>query len=139
MKQVPVLRITTKYVVPPIILFALYVLFHGEYSPGGGFQAGVIFASAFTLYGVVIGVDVLERVVPPRVLIVLACVGVLIYSGVGIATLLLGGNFLEYAAISDNAKTAQQAGIMLVEVGVGITVAAVMIIIFVAFARRERQ
>jgi multicomponent Na+:H+ antiporter subunit B len=139
MKQVPVLRITTKYVVPPIILFALYVLFHGEYSPGGGFQAGVIFASAFTLYGVVIGVDVLERVVPPRVLIVLACVGVLIYSGVGVATLLLGGNFLEYAAISENAKTAQQAGIMLVEVGVGITVAAVMIIIFVAFARRERQ
>ncbi len=94
MKQVPVLRVTTKYVVPPIILFALYVLFHGEYSPGGGFQAGVIFASAFTLYGVVIGVDVLERVVPPRVLIVLACVGVLIYSGVGIATLLLGVNFL---------------------------------------------
>ena len=139
MKEYPVLRITTKYVVPPIILFALYVLFHGEYSPGGGFQAGVIFASAFTLYGVVIGVDVLERVVPPRVLIVLACVGVLIYSGVGIATLLLGGNFLEYAAISENAKTAQQAGIMLVEVGVGITVAAVMIIIFIAFARRERQ
>lgn len=139
MKQVPVLRITTKYVVPPIILFALYVLFHGEYSPGGGFQAGVIFASAFTLYGVVIGVDVLERVVPPRVLTVLACVGVLIYASVGVATLLLGGNFLEYAAISENAKTAQQAGIMLVEVGVGITVAAVMIIIFVAFARRERQ
>ncbi len=139
MKEYPVLRITTKYVVPPIILFALYVLFHGEYSPGGGFQAGVIFASAFTLYGVVIGVDVVERVVPPRVLIVLACVGVLIYSGVGILTLLLGGNFLEYAAISENVKTAQQIGIMLVEVGVGITVGAVMIIIFVAFARRERQ
>ncbi len=139
MKQVPVLRITTKYVIPPIILFALYVLFHGEYSPGGGFQAGVIFASAFTLYGVVIGVDVLERVVPPRLLIVLACVGVLVYSAVGVATLLLGGNFLEYAAIAENAKTAQQVGIMLVEVGVGITVAAVMIIIFIAFARRERQ
>ena len=134
-----ILRVIVKLLVATIILFALYVLFHGEYSPGGGFQAGVIFASAFTLYGVVIGVDVVERIVPPKVLIVLACVGVLIYSGVGILTLLLGGNFLEYAAISENVKTAQQIGIMLVEVGVGITVGAVMIIIFVAFARRERQ
>ena len=139
MKQYPVLRITTKYIIPPIILFGLYVLFHGEYSPGGGFQAGVIVASAFTLYGVVFGVDLVEQVAPPRVLAVLACVGVLVYAGVGILTLLLGGNFLEYATLADDDVTGQRLGIMLVEVGVGITVASVMIIIFFAFARRERK
>lgn len=139
MKEYPVLRITTKHIVPPIILFGLYVLFHGEYGPGGGFQAGVIVASAFTLYGVVFGVDVAEQVAPPRLLGVLACVGVMIYAGVGILTLLLGGNFLEYAALADDGKVAQQRGIMLVELGVGITVAAVMMIVFFAFARRERS
>lgn len=139
MKQYPVLRITTKYIVPAIILFGLYVLFHGEYSPGGGFQAGVIVASSFTLYGVVFGVDVAEQVAPPRILGVLACVGVLVYAGVGILTLLLGGNFLDYTALADNDVTGQQRGIMLVEVGVGLTVASVMIIVFFAFARRERK
>ena len=139
MKQDPVLRVTTKYIVPPIILFGLYVLFHGEYSPGGGFQAGVIVASAFTLYGVVFGVDIVEQVAPPRLLAALACVGVLVYAGVGILTLLFGGNFLDYATLADDDLTGQRLGIMLVEVGVGITVASVMIIIFLAFARRERR
>jgi multicomponent Na+:H+ antiporter subunit B len=139
MRQYPVLRITTKYLVPPIILFALYVLFHGEHSPGGGFQAGVIFGSAFILYGVVFGVEITELVLPPRLLKVLASGGVLIYAGVGVLTILLGGNFLEYATLAEDGLAAQQRGIMLVEAGVGITVASVMIIIFLAFARRERQ
>lgn len=139
MKQYPVLRITAKYLIPSIVLFSLYVLFHGEYSPGGGFQAGVIFGAAFVLYGVVFGVEVAEQVAPPPVLRVLACAGVLLYAGVGVVSLLLGGNFLEYRVFGDNPQAAQQLGILLVEVGVGVTVAAVMLIIFFAFARRERQ
>ena len=137
MKQYPVLRITAKYLIPSIVLFAFYVLFHGEYSPGGGFQAGVMFGAAFILYGVVFGVEVAERVAPPGVLRALACLGVLLYAGVGVAGLLLGGNYLEYRVFSQDAFSAQQLGILLVEVGVGITVAAVMTIIFFAFARRE--
>ena len=139
MKQHPVLRITTKYIVPPIVLFALYVLFHGEYSPGGGFQAGVIFGSAFVLYGIVFGIEPVEQVVRPRLLAALACVGVLLYAGVGVVSLLLGGNYLEYTTLAEDPVSAQQRGIVLVETGVGITVASVMIIIFLAFARRERQ
>lgn len=139
MKEYPVLRITAKYLVPPIILFALYVLFHGEHSPGGGFQAGVIFGAAFTLYGIVFGLETAERVAPPVLLRALASFGVLLYAGVGIVAMLMGGNYLEYNALAENQVSAQQLGIMLVELGVGITVAAVMIIIFFAFARRERQ
>jgi len=142
MTPYPVLRITTKYLVPPIMLFALYVLFHGDYGAGGGFQAGVIFGAAFTLYGIVFDTDLAERVVPPPVLCGFACLGVLIYAGVGLVNLLLGGHYLEYAVFDRWGLTqgaAQQLGIMLVEVGVGLTVAAVMITIFLAFARRERQ
>lgn len=142
MKPYPVLRITAKFLVPPIILFAFYVLFHGDYGPGGGFQAGVIFGAAFTLYGVVFGTDMAERAAPPVLLRSFACLGVLIFAGVGGVNLLLGGNYLEYAVFARWGLTqggAQQLGIMLVELGVGITVAAVMITIFLAFARRERQ
>lgn len=142
MKPYPVLRISTKFLVPPIILFALYVLFHGDYGPGGGFQAGVIFGAAFTLYGLVFGTELAERAAPPSVLRTFACLGVLLYAGVGLVNLLLGGNYLEYAAFEHwglSPSAAQQLGIMLVETGVGITVAAVMITIFLAFARREPQ
>lgn len=139
MKQYPVLRITAKYLIPSMVLFAFYVLFHGEYSPGGGFQAGVIFSAAFILYGVVFGVEVAEQVAPPELLRALSCIGVLIYAGVGVVSWSLGGNYMEYRVLGDNPISAQQLGILLVEVGVGITVAAVMITIFFAFARRERQ
>ncbi len=139
MKPYPILRVTAKLLIPPILIFALYVLFHGEYSPGGGFQAGVIFAAAFTLYGLVFGVEAAEKVVPPPVLRSMAALGVLLYAGVGVAGIVLGGNFLEYRVLLDDPIAGQHLGIVLVELGVGITVAAVMMIIFFAFARRERH
>ena len=51
----PILRISTKILFAPIILFGLYVQFHGDFGPGGGVQAGVIVASAFILYSLVFG------------------------------------------------------------------------------------
>ena len=53
----PILRISTKILFAPIILFGLYVQFHGDFGPGGGFQAGVIVASAFILYSLVFGIE----------------------------------------------------------------------------------
>ena len=60
-----ILRVVTKLLVPPIILFALYVQFHGDYSPGGGFQAGVIFAAGLILFGIVYGLRKTKQVFPP--------------------------------------------------------------------------
>ena len=85
---------------PFILLFALYVLFHGDYGPGGGFQAGVIFAPGFVLYGLVFGLDKAQRVVPRAALWVLIPLGLLLYVGVGVATMLLGGAFLDYDVLS---------------------------------------
>jgi multicomponent Na+:H+ antiporter subunit B len=131
-----ILRVVAGLLIPFILLFALYVQFHGDYGPGGGFQAGVIFAAAFILYALVFGVQRAQRVVPPALLRILAASGVLIYGGVGVATLIAGGEFLDYDTLAEDAVSGQHWGILLVEFGVGVTVAAVMIVIYFAYAGR---
>ena len=134
-----VLRAVAKLLIPLILLFALYVQFHGDYGPGGGFQAGVIFASAFILYGLIFGLDAVRKVAPPEIIRILIALGVLIFAGVGVATLMLGGNFLDYNVLADDPVAGQHLGILLIELGVGTTVAAVMITIFFYFAGRSEE
>jgi multicomponent Na+:H+ antiporter subunit B len=138
MKHSLILKVVAKFLIPVIVLFALYVQFHGDYGPGGGFQAGVIFSVAFILYAIIFGLETAEQVIPPGVLRVLASLGVLIYAGTGLATLLLGGNFLDYDVLAAQPVAGQHLGILVIELGVGITVSAVMLTIFFAFAGRER-
>ena len=130
-----VLSIVARILIPLIMLFALYVQFHGDYGPGGGFQAGVIFASSFILYGIIYGIENLREVVHPSLIRRLAALGLLIYIGVGIVTVLNGGEFLNYNFLSEDPITGQHIGIIFIELGVGITVASTMIILFYAFAR----
>lgn len=139
MKHNLILRFIAKFLIPVIVLFALYVQFHGDYGPGGGFQAGVIFSVAFILYTLVFGLSTAERVLPRSVLRIFASLGVLLYAGTGFATLLLGGNFLNYSVLAENPVAGQHIGILVIELGVGITVASVMLIIFFAFAGREQN
>ncbi len=133
-----ILRVGAKMVIPFILMFGLYVQFHGDYGPGGGFQAAVIFATAFILYVLVFGLEDAQRVLPPRVGYVCAALGVLIFAGVGIVTVAEGANFLEYGPLLGDPKGAQVAGIMLVEFGVLVTVFGVMVTIFYVFAGRRR-
>ena len=139
MRQQLILRIAAKFFIPFILLFALYVQFHGDYGPGGGFQAGVIFAAAFVLYTLIWGVDEAKRVVSPNLLQVLAALGVLIFAGTGMAGIFLGGTFLDYGVLQHDPVHGQHLGILLVELGVGITVAAVMTSAFLCFAGRKRS
>ncbi len=133
-----VLRIVSKILFPFILLFALYVQFHGDYGPGGGFQAGVIFASALVLHGLVFGIDDCRRVVPRLALNILIPAGLLLYIGVGVAAMVLGGSFLDYSVFNpDHPAEGQHLGILLVELGVGLTVAGVMTAVFCTFAERE--
>ena len=137
MEEHLVLRIMIKIFIPLTMLFALYVQFHGDYGPGGGFQAGVIFASAFIFYTLMYGLDAAMQVISPRVLGSIAALGVLIYGGVGCLTLALGGNFLDYNVLMHDPLHGQHWGIFLVELGVGITVFAIMVLIFFAFSSRK--
>ena len=134
-----ILRVATKIIVPTILLFALYVQFHGDYGPGGGFQAGVIFAAAIILYGLVFGLRRTHNVLPTWVARTCASVGVLIYGGVGLATMILGGSFLDYNVLAHDPVHGQHLGILLVELGVMTTVFGVMVVIFYFFAARGRE
>ena len=144
MNSFPIIRVITKILIPYILLFGFYVQFHGDFGPGGGFQAGVILAAGIILYGLVFGLDAAKRVAPPIVVEKSMALGVLIYAGTGVLTLALGGNFLDYDVLehhllpSWHIPSGQHLGILLIELGVGITVTAVMIMIFYIFAARGR-
>jgi multicomponent Na+:H+ antiporter subunit B len=131
-----ILRIVSKLLIPFILLFALYVQFHGDYGPGGGFQAGVIFAAGIILYGIVFGLENARRVLPQPVVTFFIAFGLLLYAGVGVASMFQGGNYLDYGVFGHDFAEGQHLGILLVELGVGITVAAVLITVFFLFAAR---
>jgi multicomponent Na+:H+ antiporter subunit B len=139
MKHNLILRFIAKYLFPVIALFAFYVQFHGDSGPGGGFQAGVILSVAFIFYALVFGMEITEQVLPLGVLRILASTGLLIYSGTGVATMLMGGNFLDYDLLSQHPVLGQHTGIMVVELGVFITVTSVMLMIFYAFTDRRNH
>ena len=134
MKNNPVFRVAAKILFAPIMLFGLYVQFHGDFGPGGGFQAGVIIAAAFILHALVFGLDQGRRLVSARVNLWVMAIGVLIYGGVGVFSLYQGGLFLDYTALTGSVESGQHIGIILVELGVGVTVTSVMLILFHAFA-----
>lgn len=135
-----VIRIAAKVLIPFILLFALYVQFHGDFGPGGGFQAGVIFAAAIILYTMLFGLATARKVINQTFIQLIAAFGVLLYGCVGIVSLINGGNFFDYNVLSSDPIAGQHLGVLLIEWGVGCTVASVMVIIFFNFAgRRELQ
>jgi multicomponent Na+:H+ antiporter subunit B len=134
-----VLRVVVKVLIAFILLYALYVQFHGDYGAGGGFQAGVIFATAFVIYDLIFGETDVRRVMPQVWLARLAVLGVLIYAGTGVACMILGSNFLDYSALAHDPVHGQHLGILIIEFGVGLAVFSVLLIIFYAFSGLRRS
>lgn len=139
MEHHKVLRVVTRLLTPLILLFALYVQFHGDFGPGGGFQAGVIFGAGVILFAIVFGVQRCMQALPPSLMRIIAGGGVLLYAGVGVAGVFLGGHYLDYNVLAADAIAGQHLGINLIELGVGATVASVMVCLFYCFAGGEGQ
>ncbi len=129
-------RVVGRFLIPFILLFGLYVQFHGDYGPGGGFQAGALIAAAFILYALLEGEEQALAVLPRQVLTGLMVGGTLLYGGVGVASMLLGGNFLDYSVLAADPVAGQHIGLLLIEAGVGATVMGVLLSVFHAFATR---
>jgi multicomponent Na+:H+ antiporter subunit B len=134
-----VLRVIAKLMIPYIVVFALYVQFHGDFGPGGGFQAGVIIAAAIIFYALIYGLESARKVVPDWLVETMVASGVLLYIAVGFVGLLLGGNYLDYFVLHSNPVLGQQRGIFWVEAGVAVTVSGVMLKIFYMFASRGKD
>jgi len=128
-----VLRITVWLLLPVICLYALYIQVHGEISPGGGFQAGVILSVAYILFLFVFGLYNAENFIPSNLLSKLAGVGVMIYIVVGFSTIFLGGKFLDYNRFSFFSSAPQELGLFVVELGIGICIFGSMCSIIFTF------
>jgi multicomponent Na+:H+ antiporter subunit B len=139
MKSDIILRVIAKLLMPFMLLFALYVQFHGDFGPGGGFQAGVIAAAAIVFYALIFGLPAAQRLAPDWVVENMLAAGVLVYAGVGFAGLVLGGNYLDYFVLHADAVHGQHRGIFWIEAGVGLTVAGVMLKLFYMFGGRGRD
>jgi len=139
MKNNPVFRTTTKILFAPIIVYGLYVQFHGDFGPGGGFQAGVILAAAIILYCLIFGIKKSQTLITIRFLKLSMCFGLILYCITGFFGIFSGSNFLDYNTLNSNHIFAQELGIFIVELGVGICVFSVMLLIFYLFVSRGKK
>ena len=133
-----VFRVVAKIFIPFMLVFAMYVQFHGDYSPGGGFQAGVVAAATVIFYTIIFGLEAAQRIVPPRVVELMVPAGVGIFAGAGVASLLFGDNYLDYSHFGPDSPHGQEYGIIIIEFGVLVTVSGTMVAIFYSFIGRGR-
>lgn len=134
-----VLRVVSKLLIPFIFLYGLYVQFHGDFSPGGGFQAGVVVAAAIVLYALIFGIERARSVFKPQVLLATAPLGMILFAAVGYYAMAMGGAYLDYDWLAADDTTGQHIGIITVEFGVGLTVASVITLVFLAYAGRTQD
>ena len=138
-----IVKTTCRLIIPFIQIFALYVIAHGHHSPGGGFQGGVIFGASMILYAIAFDLRSAIRRMGERFAAFLCVLGVFIYAITGALSMLYEKNYLDYSALSNilgvDPVSARSHGIMIVEIGVGIAVMAVMVILYYNLASAGRQ
>ena len=133
-----IFRVAAKIFIPFMLVFALYVQFHGDFGPGGGFQAGVVAAAVVIFYSIIFGLEAARQIFPQRIVEMMVPAGVAIFAGVGVVNLLLGDNYLDYSSLMHDPENGQHIGILLVEIGLFVTVSGTMVAIFYTFVGRGR-
>jgi multicomponent Na+:H+ antiporter subunit B len=137
-----IVKTLVRLLMPFVVMYAFYVVMHGHYSPGGGFQGGVILAASLVMLSISHGFEQTRKMMPKRAAGVIGCIGVFIYAGIGVLCLILGGNYLDYGKLSKLLQVApaeaRSLGILGVEIGVALAVMGIMCTIFFAiFAVEE--
>ena len=135
-----IIKTICRLLIPFLQLYAIYVLMHGHYSPGGGFQGGVMMGASLILLVIAYGLDDAQRRISVKALTIYACLGLFIYSGIGALALLMGGNYLDYGTLPlplSSIPKIRAMGILGIEIGVFLCVMAIMIFIFLAIASYE--
>jgi multicomponent Na+:H+ antiporter subunit B len=130
LKDFIILKTIISFIIPYALLYSFYIQINGEVSPGGGFQAGVIFASGVIAFDLLYGIKQTQQLLTTEMLTTGGVIGVMIYAGVGVISLIFNDNYLNYSSISSNSITGQHTGIFMIELGVGLTVASVMCLIY---------
>ncbi len=137
-----IIKTVCRILIPFIQIYALYVVAHGDFSPGGGFQGGVIFGASFILLAISYNLKTLVNRIKEKALGIFAAVGVLIYVGIAALCMPMGKNFLDYSALAPlvwDPHHVRALGMLGVEIGVGIAVMAVMAIIYINIVSEGRH
>ena len=123
--------------IPFIQLFALYVIIHGHYGPGGGFQGGVLLAVSIILQRLYLGTKIAHQKFSPKLALALGAIGMLIFGLAGIIPMIFGGAFLDYGALPlfwIHGAELRALGILIVEIGIGLAVFGALVLIFDSLA-----
>lgn len=131
LKNYLISNVVLKFIIPYVILYAIYIQLNGKISPGGGFQAGVIFATGLIAYSLLNGLGSIEKIFSSDQLLFVGILGVALYGATGLISLFFNDNYLNYYSINSDPILAQHIGIFSIEIGVGLTVSAVMTLIYV--------
>ena len=139
MQEIVLLRVVVRLFLPFILMYGLYILLHSQISPGGGFQAGIIWAAAFMAYSLVNDLASLQKILPQFALRVLSSLGIFIYIGVGLAGIFMGGKFLDYSVFKNPAVEGGKLGVMLIECAISMVVFSFVMLVFYLFGRRSED
>lgn len=136
-----IIKTVCRILIPFIQIYALYVVAHGDFSPGGGFQGGVIFGASLIMIGISTNLKTLIKRINEKFLSIFSAVGVLVYIGIGVMCMVMGGNFLDYSRLSPifGEHHIRALGMLGVEIGVGIAVTSVMVIIYINIVSEGRH
>jgi multicomponent Na+:H+ antiporter subunit B len=124
---------TVKIVAPFAFTYGLFVTFHGAGSPGGGFQGGAIVAAVVFMIAFAFGIEATRQWLANTVVVALAVGGALVFAGIGLVPIALGGAFLQYELlpIPDPVKYGMEGVEIL---GIGTIVAGVLMGLFFVLA-----
>lgn len=131
----PIILLGARLLSPYIMLFGLYVIFHGHYSPGGGFQGGALLAASVLLIRIAGGTNIARLQIQKVLTTPMAATGVIIYFATGLTALLMGGQFLDYGKLPSFGMTIEPEmlrywGMLIIEIGIGMAVMAILIMIY---------
>lgn len=129
----PIIVVVGRLIAPFIQLFGLYVIFHGHYGPGGGFQGGAMLAASFLLIRLCVGEEASQMHFKRSLGAPVGILGAAVFFGIGLVTMGAGGYFLDYSLLPFQDVSASKLrffGILVVEIGIGIAVAATLVAIF---------
>lgn len=130
LKNYTIVKGIIPFTIPYITLYAIYIQLNSEKSLGGGFQAGVIFATGLIAYDLIFSKQKLQEYFPINSLVICAILGIIMYAGTGLISLIFNDNYLNYNSIAANPIKGQHIGIFLIELGVGLTISSIMCLIY---------
>lgn len=136
----PIILMGARLLSPYIMLFGLYVIAHGHYSPGGGFQGGALLAASILLVRLASGRQVANTQLKETLTMPLALAGISIYFGIGLVSVMMGGYFLDYSELPIPGLEPAMLrfyGILIIEIGIGLGVMGILVMLFDNMVRGE--